>query len=172
MGQALRIQEDAVVAEYASVKYRSREVPGDWYVDPADPQAADRYIETTRESLEDEATAFLAAHEALVGGTPADPEDDLDDPPMELRRPLDNPAQPVWIGLPRQGDFDDEGELGWQTDQIQQLGHPPPSVALARREPVDDQWLADRSAERPGRAEHAHLEVDNGVRPHPALLDL
>ncbi|BAS13433.1 hypothetical protein AHiyo8_17360 [Arthrobacter sp. Hiyo8] len=28
MGQALRIQEDAVVAEYASVKYRSREVPG------------------------------------------------------------------------------------------------------------------------------------------------
>lgn len=118
MGQALRIQEDAVVAEYASVKYRSREVPGDWYVDPADPQAADRYNETTRELLEDQATALLAAHEALVGDAPVDPEDDLDDPPMELRRPLDNPAQPVWIGLPGQGDFDDEGELGWQTDAL------------------------------------------------------
>ncbi|MEZ2389801.1 WhiB family transcriptional regulator [bacterium RCC_150] len=118
MGQALRIQEDAVVAEYAAVKYRAREVPGDWYVDPADPEAADRYIETTREALEDQATALLAAHEALVGDESAEPEDELDDPPMELRRPLGDPGQPVWIGLPGQADFGDEGELGWQTDAL------------------------------------------------------
>ncbi|BCW51261.1 hypothetical protein StoSoilB13_36030 (plasmid) [Arthrobacter sp. StoSoilB13] len=71
MGQALRIQEDAVVAEHASVKYRSREVPGDWYVDPADPEAADRYNQNVQQSLEDQATALLAAHEALIGDLPA-----------------------------------------------------------------------------------------------------
>ncbi|MBO1266511.1 WhiB family transcriptional regulator [Arthrobacter cavernae] len=117
MGQALPIQQDAVVAEHASVKYRSRGVPGDWYVDPADPEAADRYSDNVRQSLEDQATALLAAHEALLGETAA-LDDDLDDPPMELRRPTENPSQPVWIGLPRQNDFDDEGELGWQGDAL------------------------------------------------------
>jgi WhiB family redox-sensing transcriptional regulator len=118
MGQALRIQEDAVVAEHASVKYRSREVPGDWYVDPADPEAAEKYNQNVQQSLEEQATALLAAHEALIGDDPAAAEDELDDPPMELRRPLENPVQPVWIGLPTQADFDDEGELGWQTDAL------------------------------------------------------
>lgn len=118
MGQALRIQEDAVVAEHASVKYRSREVPGDWYVDPADPEAADRYNQNVQQSLEDQATALLAAHEALIGDLPAGPDEDVDDPPMELRRPQEIQGQPVWIGLPSQGDFDDEGELGWQTDAL------------------------------------------------------
>ncbi|MFP3578616.1 MULTISPECIES: WhiB family transcriptional regulator [unclassified Arthrobacter] len=118
MGQALRIQEDAVVAGHASVKYRSREVPGDWYVDPADPEAASRYNQNVQQSLEDQATALLAEHEALIGDLPAGPDDDVDDPPMEVRRPTETPSQAVWIGLPGQGDFDDEGELGWQTDAL------------------------------------------------------
>lgn len=118
MGQALRIQEDAVVAEHASVKYRSREVPGDWYVDPADPEAAEKYNQNVQQSLEDQATALLAAHEALIGELPDGGDEDLDDPPMELHRPLENPGQPVWIGLPTQDGFDDEGELGWQTDAL------------------------------------------------------
>lgn len=121
MGQALRFQEDAAVAELASVKYRSREVPGDWYVDPADPAAAERYLEATRESLEDQATALLADHEAqenesLLGDD--DAADGLDDPPMELHRPSGAPAQPLWIGLPGLADYDDEGELGWQGDAL------------------------------------------------------
>ena len=68
MGQAERIQEDAVVAGQATAKYRARGVPSDWYVDPADPDAADRYNKNAGGLLEDQATAFLAAHEALLDG--------------------------------------------------------------------------------------------------------
>jgi len=112
VGQAERIQEDAVVAGQATAKYRARGVPSDWYVDPADPDAAERYKRNAGSVLEDQATAFLAAHEALLDG--AEAEEDLD-PPMELAA---RSAQPVWIGLPLQQDFDDEGELGWQTDAL------------------------------------------------------
>ena len=68
MGQAERIHEEAVVAGQATAKYRSRGVPSDWYVDPADPDAAERYNLDTTASLQDQATAFLAEHEALLGG--------------------------------------------------------------------------------------------------------
>ena len=66
MGLAERIHEDAVVAGQATAKYRSRGVPTDWYVDPADPDAADRYNEHTKDSLQEAATAFLAAHDELL----------------------------------------------------------------------------------------------------------
>ena len=118
MGQVERIHEEAVVAGQATAKYRSRGVPGDWYVDPADPDAAQRYNLDTSASLQDQATAFLAEHEALLGGQP-ELDEDLSDPPMELRTPgAGTLVQPVWIGLPREPDFDDEGELGWQTDAL------------------------------------------------------
>ncbi|MET4590017.1 WhiB family transcriptional regulator [Arthrobacter sp. 754] len=116
MGQAERIQENAVVAGEATAKYRSRGVPSDWYVDPADPDAADRYNRNAGDSRQDQATAFLAAHEALLDGGQGQDDDDLD-PPMELRT-ADTTTQPVWIGLPFRQDFDDEGELGWQTDAL------------------------------------------------------
>ncbi|MET1089323.1 MAG: WhiB family transcriptional regulator [Arthrobacter sp.] len=114
MGHAERIQEDAVVAGLATAKYRARGVPGDWFVDPADPDAAERYNKNNKDFLQDQATAFLAAHEALLDGG-EDSEDELD-PPMELA--VAGTAQPVWIGLPFQQDFADEGELGWQTDAL------------------------------------------------------
>lgn len=113
MGQAELIQEDAAVAGQATAKYRARGVPGDWYIDPADPHAAERFNRNTGGPLEDQATAFLAAHEAFVDGGD-EPEDHLD-PPMEL---VSGAGRPVWIGLPLQQDFDDEGELGWQTDAL------------------------------------------------------
>ena len=116
MGQAERIQENVVVAGEATAKYRSRGVPSDWYVDPADPDAADRYNRNTSDSRQDQATAFLAAHEALLDGGQGQDDDDLD-PPMELRT-ADTTTQPVWIGLPFRQDCDDEGELGWQTDAL------------------------------------------------------
>jgi WhiB family redox-sensing transcriptional regulator len=116
MGQAERIHENVVVAGEATAKYRSRGVPSDWYVDPADPDAADRYNRNASDSLGDQATAFLAAHEALLDGGVDQDDDDLD-PPMELRT-AETIAQPVWIGLPLRQDFDDEGELGWQTDAL------------------------------------------------------
>jgi WhiB family redox-sensing transcriptional regulator len=118
VGQAERIHEDAVVAGQATAKYRARGVPSDWYVDPADPDAADRYNRNTKDSLQDQATAFLAAHEALLDGG-HDQDDDVLDPPMELLTPAQGTStQPVWIGLPFRQDFNDEGELGWQTDAL------------------------------------------------------
>lgn len=113
MGLVERIHEDAGVAGQATAKYRPRGVPTDWYVDPADPDAAERYNDHARDSQQDAATAFLAAHGELLAGP--DEDDDLLDPPLELR-PVSAP--PVWIGLPSQQDFDDEGELGWQTDAL------------------------------------------------------
>ena len=99
MGQAERMHDDALVAGQATAKYRSRGVPSDWYVDPADPDAAERYNLDTSASLQDQATAFLAQHDALqneslLAGQP-EQEDDLD-PPMEIRNPASSTlAQPV-----------------------------------------------------------------------------
>lgn len=102
MGQAEQTHDVSAAAPYAG-----RSVPGDWYVDPADPSAADRYRQDEATSLEEQATAFLAAHEALDGS------EDLD-PPVALFAP---PPAPTWIGLP--GDAGDyEGELGWQADAL------------------------------------------------------
>lgn len=128
MGHVERIQEDAVVEGQAAVKYRSRGVPGDWYVDPADPEAAERYNQRAEQSLEDQATAFLAAHEAFVAGEDHEAGESYGSPlevqPRSLEpralepRSFEATPQPVWIGLPVRQDFDDEGELGWQTDAL------------------------------------------------------
>jgi WhiB family transcriptional regulator, redox-sensing transcriptional regulator len=117
MGQAERVREDAVVAGQATATYRSRGVPSDWYVDPVDPGAAERYNDSAADLLQDQATAFLAAHESLLAGGPEE-DADLDDPPLELDALGSGTTQPVWIGLPFGQDFDDEGELGWQADAL------------------------------------------------------
>ncbi|WP_427016691.1 WhiB family transcriptional regulator [Pseudarthrobacter sp. P1] len=108
---------DSRVAEAASAHLRARGVPADWYVDPADPDAAQSYNRSAQETLEEAATAFLAAHEAAGIGAE---DDDVLDPPMELLALAPAPmAIPVWIGLrPGNDDFSDEGELGWQTDAL------------------------------------------------------
>lgn len=110
MGQAqlsVTDHRDDSLAAQAAASYRTRGVPTDWYVDPADPKAADFHEESNRQSLEDAATAFLTGHEedAPAVAHPVDsPENDLD---------------AVWIGLrPHLEDFSDEGELGWQTDAL------------------------------------------------------
>ena len=118
MGLAERIHEDAVVAGQATAKYRSRGVPSDWYVDPADPDAADRYNEHTQDSLQDQATAFLAAHEELLAGSRTRTTIPSIRPWSSSTPGSGTTAQPVWIGLPSRQDFDDEGELGWQTDAL------------------------------------------------------
>src|SRR4051812_42989661 len=102
--------EDAGQAQ-AAAGYGSRSVPADWFVDPADPAAAERYRETSQPSLEDQATAFLAAHEALVGEPELDDDDAADAAPAAGA----SWEQAVWIGLPG---LDDEGELGWQADAL------------------------------------------------------
>ncbi|WP_081746755.1 WhiB family transcriptional regulator [Arthrobacter sp. H5] len=120
MGQAEQIQDKTSIEAQASARYGSRGVPDDWYVDPADPSALERYRKQSADSLEDQATAFLAAHEALAGMPqveaflrPAAPDQPQPVAPIERVEPA------VWIGLPGIGhDFDDEGELGWQADAL------------------------------------------------------
>ncbi|WP_298253500.1 WhiB family transcriptional regulator [uncultured Arthrobacter sp.] len=130
MGQAERIQERPDIAAETAVRYGSRGVPADWFLDPADPGAEERYREDTRSALDDHATAFLAAHGALSGFP------EIEDRPSSLLvlpgaavsplafRPHDlapaTPAdQPVPIGLPLvPGSVDDDGELSWQADAL------------------------------------------------------
>ena len=117
MGQAEFQKDRNVIAEQASASYGSRGVPVDWYVDPADPEAAERHRAS---SLDDQATAFLAAHEALTEDPASDVEEALD-PPVSLFTPAPalDPQRSVWIGLPGLGDdYADEGELGWQADAL------------------------------------------------------
>ncbi|MEV8143383.1 WhiB family transcriptional regulator [Specibacter sp. NPDC078709] len=110
MGQAQlsveKFRDDTTEAQAASA-YRSRGVPTDWYVDPADPDAAAFHERENRQVLEDAATAFLTSHED---------DEPLTAHPTEVAG-VDN--DPIWIGLLGQrDDFSDEGELGWQTDAL------------------------------------------------------
>lgn len=105
-----RIQDDSVAAR-AAAEYQTRGVPSDWYVDPADPDAAAFHERKSRQALEGAATAFLTSYEddesavAHPAGVPGS------DPGLV--------NDPVWIGLrPHLDDFSDEGELGWQTDAL------------------------------------------------------
>ncbi|WP_081416543.1 WhiB family transcriptional regulator [Arthrobacter castelli] len=128
MGHAERNQDRSTIEAQAAARYGSRGVPSDWYVDPADPEAARKFKEDSEQSLDDAATAFLAAHEASETGESTRQRDDRDDaaaptdllnaPPekqFESTRQRDDAA--VWIGLPGLAP-EDEGELGWQADAL------------------------------------------------------
>lgn len=92
----------------AAVEYNTRTVPADWYVDPADPEAARKYRSEEHADLDDAATAFLA-------------EFDTEAETVVPGESLSVEASPaVWIGLPLTlgADPADEGELGWQADAL------------------------------------------------------
>ncbi len=118
----------SAVKGQSALQYRSHGVPSDWYVDPADPLAADRYQRSARQLLEEEATAFLADHEALETGSDSGI-DPAVSPLALVVAPAGTVAQPMWIGLPSRDtgfgdtgfgntDFRADGELGWQTDAL------------------------------------------------------
>ncbi|WP_083504535.1 WhiB family transcriptional regulator [Nesterenkonia jeotgali] len=118
------------------------EVPADWFVDPADPQAAER-LEHGK-TLEDQATAFLAAHEeaerladegssAATGSsvtalseapsrrTEAPNHEAPSHESLETSAPQTRPAEPgrTWLGLPALVPTEEiEGELAWQVDAL------------------------------------------------------
>lgn len=128
MGNAERIgheqQEQSPAARRPGL-----DVPADWFVDPADPQAADR-LEHGK-SLESEATAFLAAHEAAesaetsvadAGSAASDGVTALSEAPSRRaeRESAPQAAQDnVWLGLPSLIPAEEiEGELAWQVDAL------------------------------------------------------
>ncbi|MDQ4503693.1 WhiB family transcriptional regulator [Sinomonas sp. ASV322] len=125
MGQTERFQNDAAAADQAMSAHQSRGIPADWYVDPADPEAEERYREMSAAALEDAATAFLAEH-AAADDEAADDEaaDDEDDDEIEAevvslldRKPAARPAEPVWVTL-LSPSTPVEGELAWQADAL------------------------------------------------------
>lgn len=90
----------------AAATYRSRGIPTDWYVDPADPTAAEFHERENRKLL-DEAASFLES----AGDVEADPR------PATVAEK--GTPEAIWIGLRSQADeFSDEGELGWQSDAL------------------------------------------------------
>lgn len=136
MGNAARLGEEQP-GTTAIARRTGLEVPADWFVDPADPQAAER-LEHGK-ALEDQATAFLAAHEEAEReaeapssvtalseapsrrtGTPS-PETST----PETSRPTTaeprsaESATTTWLGLPALVPTEEiEGELAWQVDAL------------------------------------------------------
>lgn len=105
---------DQTRLESPSVSRNGREVPVDWFVDPADPSAG-----RDLSSLDDRATAYLAAHDAMT---------DLvaEEAPTATVTAL-HPVTPatsepetidLWQTLPGFGDTADEGQLAWQADAL------------------------------------------------------
>lgn len=120
MGQAERFQNDTAATSKA-LGHQSRDIPADWYVDPADPQAGERYREMSAAALEDAATAFLAEHAAYDNDDEAE-EPDEEEREAEVvslldRQPAARPADPVWLNLLRPAP-PVEGELAWQVDAL------------------------------------------------------
>ena len=102
--------------ESQSVTRSGREVPNDWFVDPADPSAA----QGLNTSPDDRATAYLAAHEAMVDLT----NEYTHNATVTALHPgieVDNTAPEateVWLGIPGFGDTADDGQLAWQADAL------------------------------------------------------
>ncbi|WP_300342234.1 WhiB family transcriptional regulator [Nesterenkonia sp.] len=117
MGKAQRLTDVSPEQDEAPVRRSGLDVPSDWFVDPADPAAAESLEHGT--ALEDQATAFLAAAEQA--------EADADSTVTALseapsRRSEQNPAEtsePLWLGLPTLIPAEQiEGELAWQVDAL------------------------------------------------------
>ncbi|MFC7403073.1 WhiB family transcriptional regulator [Citricoccus sp. GCM10030269] len=114
--------------------YPGQGVPADWFLDPADPDAARRLQAGT--TLEDQATAFLSEHdvaddadtpgaEAAAGATvtalhPGTETPDLLTPGTTAPERASEAFEPnVWLGLPGlAAPLEVEGELAWQVDAL------------------------------------------------------
>ena len=103
------------VRESQSVTRNGREVPVDWFVDPVDPSAGQDVA-----TLDDRATAYLAAHDALADVA-------TDDAPAATVTALHpgitvepevQPLNDLWDALPGFGDTADDGQLAWQADAL------------------------------------------------------
>lgn len=129
MGQTERFQIDDQALGKSGATWlqanESRGIPADWYVDPADPEAGERYREMSATALEDAATAFLLEHAAIdTEGADLDEADDAEEGEQEAevvslldRQPMARPAEPIWLTLLSPA-APAEGELAWQADAL------------------------------------------------------
>ncbi|MFJ3957640.1 WhiB family transcriptional regulator [Arthrobacter sp. NPDC090010] len=116
MGQTERIQDENFTPGTAAYP-SGRTVPEDWFLDPADPEGAQRFRRHTAETLEEAATAFLTAHEPAEPAEAAAGEEELD-PPLELfARQEGNELAGIFTILPGR-EVGDESELSWQAESL------------------------------------------------------
>lgn len=104
--------------ESQSVPRNGRGVPVDWFVDPADPSAGQSLT-----SLDERATAYLAAHDAMTDIATEDATDIGDATVTALHPGIpSDPEVPetvdLWQTLPGFGDTADDGQLAWQADAL------------------------------------------------------
>lgn len=116
-------QQDYRNTETVAAQPPTRNIPADWFLDPADPQAAEKYqdgLTTKPLSLEEQANALLAAHaaaEQVIEEAAA---------PTALHVA---PVQPLQIEDAQMDDASSlldtiwsptevEGELAWQVDAL------------------------------------------------------
>lgn len=103
-------------AEEQTRVQRQRSVPVDWFLDPADPAAQDRFDAAT--SLDDAATAFLTSHEV------SEASDELEAELAPITRiggaeaPSAAEQSTPWLPLGTFLGAEDEGELAWQTEAL------------------------------------------------------
>lgn len=99
----------------------TRSVPADWFLDPAAPGWSDGSELPGRTSLEDQATALLARHDAESSEAPASARGDAMVTalfPSEPTAPEHSEAQSsIWEAL-SQPLAEIEGELAWQVDAL------------------------------------------------------
>lgn len=116
-------QQDYRNTEVVAAQPPTRNIPADWFLDPADPQAAEKYqdgLTTKPLSLEEQANALLAAHAVAETITEEDVAPSalhvapvrplqLDDAHMDDASAL---LDTIWSPT------EVEGELAWQVDAL------------------------------------------------------
>lgn len=116
MGKAQRLTDVSPEQGEAPARRSGLDVPPDWFVDPADPTAAEK-LDHGR-SLEDQTTAFLAAAE---GETEKDNTvTALSEAPSRRAESGEQRAESsIWLGIPTLIPAEQvEGELAWQVDAL------------------------------------------------------
>lgn len=121
MGKPQRLSEIGPEQDQKTVRSSGLDVPTDWFVDPADPSAAEKLEHGT--ALEDQATAFLAAAEAAEaeahGTVTALSEAPSRRTQSSPETPAADSADSIWLGLPKLMPTEQvEGELAWQVDAL------------------------------------------------------
>ena len=117
MGNAQRLPSISPEQEHSSGHKGGLDVPPDWFVDPADPSAAEKLNHGS--SLEDQATAFLAAAEVADSESSVTALTEAPSRRTESDAGTTQDSQSVWLGLPTLIPAEQvEGELAWQVDAL------------------------------------------------------
>ncbi|WP_120003026.1 WhiB family transcriptional regulator [Nesterenkonia muleiensis] len=121
MGNAQRLRQISPEQGEPSVRSSGLDVPSDWFVDPADPAAAEN-LEHGK-TLDDQATAFLAAAEEAEAGADGTVTA-LSEAPSRRAEPDTTGSEAkaldsIWLGIPTLIPAEQvEGELAWQVDAL------------------------------------------------------